>query len=53
MDVQELPMWTVTITYRDGTAKVIFALNLDDFHHKMVPYIHNEADSPMHSVLIH
>jgi len=48
----EIPMWTVTVTYCDGTTAVFKAQDLDDFHWKMVPYIHNENGSAMHSVLI-
>lgn len=53
MDVTEIPMWTVTITYRDGTSKVFFAQDLDGFHYQMGPNVTNEAGSPMYSVLIH
>lgn len=53
MDVTKNPLWTVTVTYKDGTSKVFFAQDLDGFHMAMVPNIHNEEGSPMYSVLIH
>lgn len=46
--------WIVTITYKDGTALVFHAKDLDEFHWKMVPCIRNrETGSPMSAVLIH
>lgn len=53
MSNELLEMWTVTVTYKDGTVKVFYARDLDDFHWKMVPNITNQASSPMISVLIH